>query len=216
MKGSFPAMKGEKAHGTALSANTQGHEQHTRGEITMTFPLRITAHDVHLSETMDGEIREKAVKLAQYYDRIVRCRVIVEAPVRNHHSGKPFRVRVTVTVPGTELVVNHHADEDFYSATRHAFDAMRRQLEEYTRQRRGSVKTHEDPLLVGRVTRLVLAKDCGFLETPDGREVYFHRNSVLSPGFDHVAVGTEVRFVEEQGNDGPQASTVHIPNTHKK
>jgi len=182
----------------------------------MTFPLQITAHDVHLSEAMDNEIREKAGKLEQYYDRIVRCRVIVEAPVRNHHSGRPFQVRVTVTVPGTELVVNHHADEDFYLATSHAFDAMRRQLEEYARQRRGSVKMHEDPLLVGRVTKLVPAKECGFLETPDGREVYFHRNSVLSPGFDSVTVGTEVRFVEEQGHEGPQASTVHVYNAHKK
>lgn len=182
----------------------------------MAFPLQITAHDVHLSEAMDNVIREKTGKLGQYYDRIVRCRVIIEAPVRNYLSGKPFQVRVTVTVPGTELVVNHHADEDFYLATRTAFDAMRRQLEEYARQRRGNIKIHEAPLLVGRVTKLVPARDCGFLETLDGREVYFHRHSVLAPGFDHVAVGTEVRFVEEQGHEGPQASTVHVYNTHKK
>ena len=75
---------------------------------------------------------------------------------------------------------------------------------------------HEDPLCIGRVTKLVPAKDCGFLETPNGREVYFHRNSVLAPGFDYVTVGTEVRFVEEQGNEGPQASTVHVDNTHMK
>ncbi len=182
----------------------------------MTFPLQITAHDVHLSEAMDSEIRDKAAKLEQYYDRIVRCRVIVEAPARNHPSGRPFQVRVTVTVPGTELVANHHADEDFYLATRHAFDAMCRQLEEYARQRRGNIKIHETPLLVGSITKLVPAKDCGFLETLDGREVYFHRNSVLAPGFDHVTVGTEFRFVEEQGNEGPQASTVYVSNTHKQ
>lgn len=182
----------------------------------MTFPLQITAHEVHLSEAMNTEIREKVGKLSQYYDRIVRCHVRVEVPVRTPHGNKVFQVRVTVTVPGTELVANHHADDDFYIATRQTFDAMRRQLEEYARQRRGSVKTHEVPLLVGRVTKLVPAKQCGFLETPDGREVYFHRNSVLSPGFDAVTVGTDVRFVEEQGHEGPQASTVHVSHTPKK
>jgi cold shock CspA family protein len=43
-----------------------------------------------------------------------------------------------------------------------------------------------------------------------GSEIYFHRHSVLSPGFDHLAVGTEVRFAEEEGDRGPQASTVEI------
>ncbi|HEV3112469.1 MAG TPA: cold shock domain-containing protein [Candidatus Binataceae bacterium] len=47
--------------------------------------------------------------------------------------------------------------------------------------------------------------DCGFLETPDGREIYFHRNKVLNDGFVKLRVGTHVRFVEEEGNQGPQA-----------
>jgi cold shock CspA family protein len=49
----------------------------------------------------------------------------------------------------------------------------------------------------------------GFLEAPDGREVYFHRNSVLE-GFETLEVGSEVRFAEEQGIEGPQASTVSL------
>lgn len=48
------------------------------------------------------------------------------------------------------------------------------------------------------------------LATPDGREIYFHWHSVLHPGFDCLAVGTKVRFVEEPGEKGPQASTVAI------
>jgi ribosomal subunit interface protein len=181
----------------------------------MTFPLQIVAPDVHVTEAMERDIRDKAGKLDQYYDRIIRCRVIVEALAHNHHKGRPFQVRILVTVPKTELVVTHHAHEDFYVATRSAFDAMYRQLEEYTRQRRGSVKTHVDPHLVGRVTKLVPAQDHGFLETADGREIYFHRHSVLAPGFDHLTVGTAVRFTQEQGDQGPQASTVYVHNTHK-
>jgi cold shock CspA family protein len=60
------------------------------------------------------------------------------------------------------------------------------------------------------VNRLFPEEGYGFLETPDGREIYFHRHSVLYPGFDRLAIGTEVRFVEEPGEKGPQASTVAI------
>jgi cold shock CspA family protein len=95
-------------------------------------------------------------------------------------------------------------------ASRNAFDTLRRRLEEYARQRRGVVKNHEEPLLEGRVTKLFPSKDYGFLETRDGREIYFHRHSVLDPGFDHITIDTAVRFAEEQGAEGPQASTVHI------
>jgi cold shock CspA family protein len=60
------------------------------------------------------------------------------------------------------------------------------------------------------VSRLFPEAGYGFLETPDGRELYFHRHSVLHPGFDHLALGTEVRFAEELGEKSPQASTVAI------
>jgi cold shock CspA family protein len=53
-------------------------------------------------------------------------------------------------------------------------------------------------------------EDYGFLETPDGREVYFHKNSVLHNGFEQLKVGTEVYYAEEQGEKGPQASTVRV------
>jgi cold shock CspA family protein len=48
----------------------------------------------------------------------------------------------------------------------------------------------------------------GFLETPGGREIYFNKNSVLEEGFDHLKIGTVVKFAEEEGEKGPQASTV--------
>jgi cold shock CspA family protein len=75
------------------------------------------------------------------------------------------------------------------------------------RRQRGAVKVHETPPL-GRVAKLF--SDYGFVETADGREIYFHRNAVLHDGFDHLAVGAEVEIVEEQGEQGPQASTVRL------
>jgi cold shock CspA family protein/ribosome-associated translation inhibitor RaiA len=176
----------------------------------MEIPLQITAHDFQLNPVIESEIRDKAAKLDTYYARITRCRVVLEAPVGHHRRGGPFNVRIDVTVPGSELVVNRQEDEDLTVAIRNAFDAMRRRLEDYVRLQRGDIKTHEEPLLNGRVTKLFPQEGYGFLETSDGREIYFHSHSVLEPGFERLTIGTEVRFVEEYGQKGAQASTVHI------
>jgi cold shock CspA family protein len=50
--------------------------------------------------------------------------------------------------------------------------------------------------------------DYGIIETAEHREIYFHRNSVLGSDFDNLETGCEVRFVETEGDEGPQASSV--------
>ena len=197
-------MPASPAPGTRIAALQNGEE-----DSAMQLPLQITAHDFPLSEAIEAEIREKAAKLDTYYDGIMHCRVVVEAPVGHHRSGGPYNVRIDLTVPGAELVVNRQADEDLPVAIRNAFDAMRRRLEDYARHQRGDVKTH-DTIPHARVSKLFRPEGYGFLETPDGREIYFHSHSVLPPGFSSLTVGTEVRFAEEQGAEGPQASTVTI------
>ena len=64
------------------------------------------------------------------------------------------------------------------------------------------------------MARFLAGEDCGFIETPDGREIYFHRNSVLDGDFDRLTVGSEVRFVEEPGEKGAQATTVRMIGKH--
>ena len=98
-------------------------------------------------------------------------------------------------------------------AIQHAFDAIRRRLEAHVRRMRNEVKSHETPPLA-RVARLFAEEGYGFLETADGREVYFHRNAVLNGDFAHLQVGTEVSFVEESGDRGPQASTLRLTGRH--
>lgn len=169
--------------------------------------LKITARDFTLSDAFDAEIREKAAALDVFYNRITGCDVTVGAPVDHHRKGGPFDVRIRLTVPGKELVANRQSEEGLAAAIREAFDAIRRQLEDYVREHRGNVKAHEEAPQA-RIARLL--HDFGFLETPDGREIYFHRNSVLNNGFDKLQVGMHVRFVEEEGDEGPQASTVTI------
>jgi cold shock CspA family protein len=104
----------------------------------------------------------------------------------------------------------HQSHQDPYVATRDAFRAARRQLEDYVRIHYRKKKRHRVTSLYGKVIRILLDRDGGFLKTPDGREIYFNRRSVLSPGFDALRPGDEVRFTEEQGEDGPQASSLSL------
>jgi cold shock CspA family protein len=144
----------------------------------------------------------------------MRCHVIVDSPHQHHHQGGLFKVVIDVTVPEAEIVTDRahprsHAHEDPYVALRDAFRATRRQLEDYERTHRLDVKTHVGQPR-GRIAELDREGGHGRIETADGRFVYFHRNSVVDADFDELAVGVEVRFAEEAGDQGPQASSLHV------
>jgi ribosome-associated translation inhibitor RaiA len=173
--------------------------------------LQITARNFTLNAAVEAEIREKAAKLERYYERgrISGCHITVEGAVGHHRRGGPFKVRIDLRLPGGELSVDRHSEDDLAVAIREAFDAARRELQDYARKQRGDVKTVEAPPHA-RVSRLFPLEGYGFLTTPDSRELYFHRNSVLGDAFDRMKIGTEVRFAEEMGDQGPQASSVAI------
>lgn len=175
----------------------------------MQLPLQITARGFALTDSIEAAVREKADKLETFYDRIMGCRVIIEIPHRHHHKGCLYNVRIDMTVPGGELVVRREPHVDLYVAIRDAFDAARRQLRDYASRQRGDIKSHEG-VPHARIIRLFPEDGYGFLGNADGREVYFHRNSVVNDEFDRLAVGMEVRYVEEQGDEGPQASSLVV------
>ena len=109
----------------------------------MQIPPQITIRDMEHSDALETHIRDKVNKLDEFFDRIMSCRVVVEMPHKHHHQGKQFNVRIDIGVPGSELVVNRDHAEDVYIALRDAFDAAKRQLEDYARKMRGDVKTHQ-------------------------------------------------------------------------
>lgn len=188
----------------------------------MQVPLQITFRNMDPSPALEDRIRSRADELEQFFDRIISCRVMVEAQHRHHQQGKIFHVRIDLAIPGAEMVVNrdpaeHHAHEDAHVAVRDAFDAARRQLQDAVRRMRGDLKTRHEPA-VGRVASLIGEQDYGFVVTPEGEEIYFHRNAVPEGQFDRLKVGEEVRFVvqEGEGEKGPQASTVVPVGGHRE
>ncbi len=173
----------------------------------MKLTPQITFKDIPRSDAVEAAILEKVSKLDRYSDRIMGCRIALEAVQQRQHQGKLFTVRIDITVPGGEIVIKRERNEDIYVVIRDAFDAAKRKLDGHTERRRGDVKMHEAPPQ-GRVVKLFPDEDYGFIETADGREIYFHRNSVIDPVFDKLKEGTEVVFIEEQGKKGPQAMRV--------
>ena len=114
----------------------------------MQQPIQISFRNVDPSEAVEANVRSKIDWLETFYDRIQSCRVVIEVPHRHHHQGRIYQVRVDLTVPGGEFVVNREsgltgAHEDVYVAIRDAFDATRRRLEEFVRRQRGEMKAHE-------------------------------------------------------------------------
>lgn len=176
--------------------------------------IQITFRGMDPSEFIQNRVRAKAAELERFFRDIISCHVTVETQHHSHQKGNLYAVRLDLRVPGKEIVAGRehrqsHAHEDVYVALRDAFDAATRQLEDYARQRRGEVKHHEPPLH-GKVVRLFPADGFGFIELPDGSEVYFHERSVVGNNFTGLAGGETVRIVlaEAEAGGGPRASAV--------
>jgi cold shock CspA family protein/ribosome-associated translation inhibitor RaiA len=176
----------------------------------MDIPLQITTRNIELSEPVKEDLRKRAKKLDTFFPRITRCRVTVEVPHRykkQELNAVEYNVRIDMTVPGKEIVIKNRPDRDLDIAVREAFDAARRKLEDYSTRLRGDVKRHSTSPH-GVVTSVFPDDGYGFLSAEDGHEIYFHENSVLDKNFKRLKAGSSVRYKEEMGEKGPQASTV--------
>jgi len=200
------------------------------------IPTQVAFRGLAPSDSLEADVRERIAWLEQFYGGIVRSRVLVELPHRHHRDGRHFHVRIEITVPGgAPIVVSHepslhgplkdveepahHKETEIEGVHRYArvavheaFDVARRRLQDFAREQRGAVKTHEVPAH-GTVAEISKVDGSGYIQADDAR-IYFARESVLDDRFDDLVVGTAVAFVEEKGEKGPQASTVHVLGRH--
>ncbi len=157
-------------------------------------------------------------KLDNMAETIVGCRIVVEASHKHQRKGGLYHAKIDITLPGGTIAVNreqdlHQAHEDVYVAVRDAFDAVQRQMQEYISRQKGHVKSHET-VPYGRVSELHPEEDYGRIITAEDEDIYFHRNSLLNADFDGLEIGMEVRFNEEEGYEGTQASSVRVIGKH--
>ncbi len=185
----------------------------------MQTPVQIEFHNVSETEKAHAAIEEHVAELEKRFGHVTACRVRLEGPGERHKTGGLYHVHIRLALPdGREVNVGRTPSTDERYADRafaidDAFKRARRQLQDHVRRLGGQVKHHEGQP-TGTVVRLDPSGEFGFIETSDGQEIYFHRNSVLE-GIAKLSVGSAVTFAEERGEHGPQASTVKLLGKHR-
>ena len=79
--------------------------QRRRLLIPSVSPADHTFKNMAASEAIERRIHESAEKLESFYDDIMGRRVLVETPHKHHRKGARYHVRVDLTVPGGEFVI---------------------------------------------------------------------------------------------------------------
>lgn len=183
----------------------------------MKIQPEITYRNLNKTESIDSLIQEKISKLEKFCDYMTSCRVVVEKAHEHPSSGSPYKVSIDITIPhGREIAVSHNPDSGkqyppLEAVIRDAFEAARRQVVGLATEQKGDRKAHPEQEISAIITKIFPEQDYGFLKTVDtGREIYFHRNSVINNDFTQLQVGNGVRFKETQGEMGPQATTVQV------
>lgn len=188
----------------------------------MDVPLELARLGLTAQEerAVDAVVARWVSRLNRRYPDLVSCRVAVERPQASV-NGNPYRIRIRATIRGhAEVVVvkgpqDNDKHLDVRAVVRAAFHAVLRALERERQKIRGEVKRHDPDAVyedvgTGIVVRINRQSAYGFLRTMDGREVYFHAHAVVSGGLEALEVGSTVRFEAEDGEDGPQATTVQV------
>jgi cold shock CspA family protein len=186
----------------------------------METPVEIDFQGMHATPEIRRAIAEHVSQLEDRYGRVTAGRVVLKAPGEHHRTGGLFEINVHLALPeGREVNIgrtpqNDERYSDLTFAINDAFKRARRQLQDQVRRLQGQVK-HHDGAQIGTVVELDPLGEFGFIETSDGREIYFHRNSVLNDEFSRLAVNSRVTYAEEMGDKGPQASTVKLMGKHR-
>jgi cold shock CspA family protein len=131
-------------------------------------------------------------------------------------------VRLEIGIPDHTLIVDRSDPEandhrEVRQALLAAFEVGRKRLQKAKDLQKGEVKPRTLPPH-GRITALLTDESgvrYGFLESRDGRRIYFHEEAVVEVDFETLGIGDEVRFAAADGEGGLQASTVALLNRLK-
>ncbi|MFP4070072.1 MAG: HPF/RaiA family ribosome-associated protein [Opitutales bacterium] len=183
----------------------------------METPLEITVTDIEKKPDLEALIRERASRLEKVCEDLVSCHVGVSKPHAHQDSGSGYRVRIEARVPpNQQFLAKEHSShgelhDEVETVIRRAFDAVERQLKEFSERvrddRRGQADEEDVP---GTVVVIDKKRRFGIVKTMAGRNVYFDAGAVLNDDFDRIEIGTAVRYEDEPGDLGPRATTVQI------
>lgn len=175
--------------------------------------FKVAFKGMDTSRAVEAEVRAWLGKLGPLTIAagITGGQIVIEA-VHLHNQGSRHQARMELAIPGRTLLIGpdhagNGAHEDVYVAVRNAFRALRRQMAEDRERRQAQRVEVQEGWAGGRVTFVDPVLKFGWLANGDGREIYFHGDSV-SGGIERLELGGEVHFKEESGADGPEARAV--------
>jgi ribosome-associated translation inhibitor RaiA len=113
----------------------------------MAFETTVVFRDMDASPALRDDVLRHAAKLERFAPGILSCHVTVVHAEHHHHQGNRFLVHARLTLPGAEIEAGqthspNRAHEDPHRAVVDTFDALRRELQDFVRKRRGDVKVH--------------------------------------------------------------------------
>ena len=183
----------------------------------MQVPLEVSYKNVTKTEFIENTLNQQVEKLQRFAPDIISCRVALNKSSKPHSPGDRFSLRVEVSLPGKKrlttssdpVFVREEDPNEVRTIIRNTFGAMEKRLKKTESKKRRDVKTHSEPRAF--VTKIFPEQGYGFLKRTDSdEEIYFHHNSVFHHDFDRLRVGTEVRYDQEMGDEGLQATSVQI------
>ncbi len=179
------------------------------------IPFQITFLDFPESDAVWIAIQKKIEKLEHFFSGIIRCEVVISCPHRHRHADRLYHVQIHISMPGEDVIISHDHEKDeshrdIHIAIRDSFRAAERQLQDRVRILRHQIKTHEQIMSEGKISKVFSDDGYGFLSTSDGREIYFGNGSLLNQKMDHLSIGQKVRFMEVAGEKGPLATSMTV------
>ena len=100
----------------------------------MHYPVDIAMRDIPRSGALEQYIDDAAHRLERICAGIRSCQLLAEALGPGERCAAQFAVRLVISLPGTEIVVNRESCDDVRPALEDAFAAAGLQLRDYVRR----------------------------------------------------------------------------------
>lgn len=182
----------------------------------MQVPPEITYIGVERTAALDDLMQKQVARLEKICDYIISVHIAVQNYTQRHRTGNSYRVRVDTRIPRKQEMVVKRVSvasrrfEPLPTVIRRAFESAERKLGSLVERQRNEVKFHPQNQVMAFVDKVFQEEGYGFLKSLDGRQIYFHKNSCLHREWERLRVGTGVRYTEEEGEKGPQATSLEI------
>ena len=174
--------------------------------------LQVEARNLEMRKVWQDKIDEETSRLERHHAGFINhLRLTIEGTA--HHKEGGYELRVVASIPNDTVVVKRKG-EKVVPIVVDAFNTLGMQLKELQRKRRQSFKVPPEAARgtgsEGIIKTIYPYESYGFIVTSQGREIYFHENSLKDITMNQLSEGDDVKFGEAEGDKGPCAAWVRV------